>query len=205
VARLAAIAHHGVRFSRPCPERKIAVVGLGPIGMFSARIHAALGAEVVGGDLSESRVAQLESSGVRGVNTSGGMVAAFASVWPEGADVVIDATGVPAVALEAVELARDKPWDDDPSKEGARYLFQGSYPADVPVPYRPAFMKELSFYLPRNTQRCDMEAVLSLMAQGGLQVRDVISDVRPPEAAAETFKELRERTPGLMTVAFKWE
>lgn len=49
VSKLAAISHHGVALSLSGKGSRVAVVGLGPIGQFAARLHHAVGAKVVGG------------------------------------------------------------------------------------------------------------------------------------------------------------
>lgn len=63
IARLAAIAHHGVRLCPPQQGERIAVVGLGPIGHLSARLHALAGGNVLGVDVAASRVARLTAAG----------------------------------------------------------------------------------------------------------------------------------------------
>jgi 3-hydroxyethyl bacteriochlorophyllide a dehydrogenase len=204
IAKLAAIAYHGTRFSQPVEGKKIAVIGLGPIGQLSARTHAALGADVVGGDLSAERVQALEEAGVKAIVTTKDLKASFAAVFPEGADVVVDATGVPAVLPAAIEVAKDKPWDDDETKAGARFIVQGSYPAEFAIPYQAAFMKELTFYLTRSDQLGDIQAAIALMSAGKLSVRNLISDVRAPEDAPATYSELQQPGASLLTVAFKW-
>jgi 3-hydroxyethyl bacteriochlorophyllide a dehydrogenase len=203
-AKLAAISYHGARFSAPAAGKKVAVIGLGPIGQLSARIHHALGADVVGGDLLEARVALLKAAGVKGVNTLSGIKGAFAKYFPEGADVLVDATGVSALIPKILELAKDKPWDNSPV-EGARYIIQGSYAAGITIPYMDAFMKEVAFYIPRDMQRMDMEAVLALMAKGRLQTRDIISKVYKPEQAAEAYETLKDTSKVAGTVAFNWK
>jgi 3-hydroxyethyl bacteriochlorophyllide a dehydrogenase len=202
VAKLAGIAYHGVRLSRALPEEQVAVVGLGPIGQLSARLHAATGARVVGADLSPARAQRLREQGIEAVVPADGLAKAFAEIQPRGADVVVDSTGSPVVLREAITLAKEIPWDDQ-RIPGARLLIQGSYPNDFCLPYQEVFAKELTILVPRNVQSSDLEAVLDLMHRGRLKVRDLVSDVRPPEAAADAYRELRESRDG-MTVVFRW-
>ncbi len=203
-AKLASISYHGVRLSDPKAGEKVAVVGLGPIGQLSARIHHALGAEVVGGDLLDTRIELLKTTGTKGVNTAAGIKKAFAEHFPEGADVLVDATGVSALIPEIIELGKEKPWDNT-SVEGARYIVQGSYAADITLPYTDAFMKEITFYIPRDMQRSDIEAVITLMAEGRLQTRDIISAVYAPEDAVEAYETLKDTSKVSGTVAFNWK
>lgn len=203
LAKLAAIAYHGVRLSRPLPHERVAVVGLGPIGQLSARLHHAAGARVVASDLSVERVAIARSAGIEAIAVESSLADAYASVFPDGADIVVDATGAPGVLTQAMAVARDKPWDDTPVP-GARVLIQGSYPDEFPISYRAAFSKELTLLVPRDQQPTDLRAAIDLMQRGQLRVRDLISDVRAPEAAPETYAELRREKGRTLTVVFQW-
>lgn len=203
MAHLAAIAYHGARVARTAPGEQVAVVGLGPIGQLAARCHAVLGGRVVAMDRSPERVALARAAGITAVDAPGALTEALAPHMPGGADVVVDATGAPSALPHALALARDLPWDDAPTP-GARYLVQGSYPSAFSVPYQAAFVKEISFLLPRDAQPRDFRAVLDLMAAGRLAVRDLISAVRPAEHARQTYAEMQRGPGGTLTVAFDW-
>lgn len=203
VARLAAISLRGTRLALAGAGRKIAVVGLGPIGQLAARLCHMMGATVAGGDLLERRIDLLRAVGAQGVNTSAGIQEAFAHAFPEGADTVIDVTGVPALIPQIAALTKDKPWDDSQA-EGPRYIFQCSYAGDVKIPFREAFMKEMSFYCPRDTQASDIAACIHYVAEGRLQVRDMIDEVYAPGQAPEAYARLADRSKTNGTVSFKW-
>jgi 2-desacetyl-2-hydroxyethyl bacteriochlorophyllide A dehydrogenase len=203
LGHLAAIAYRGVRLGQARPHEIVANIGLGPIGMLSARLHRATGARVVAADLSPERVALAEAAGVEAFVPEGPLSEAFGKVLPEGADVVVDSTGAPAVLSQAIEVARDKPWDDS-AEPGPRLVVQGSYPAEVAVPYQEAFMKEMSLHFPRDVQPRDVRTVLDLTARGLLSARDIVTELRRPEEAPKTYAELREAPGVLMSVAFDW-
>jgi 2-desacetyl-2-hydroxyethyl bacteriochlorophyllide A dehydrogenase len=203
MAKLAAIAYHGVRLSRPSPHETVAVVGLGPIGQLSARLHALAGARVIGIDPFESRAEIARQAGVEAYRLQGSLTETWKGVCESGADVVVDATGSTDVLAEAIGLAKEKPWDDS-LVSGARYLIQGSYAAGVTIPYHPAFMKEIRFFLPRDHQPRDLRAVLDFMHRGKLKARDLVSEVHAPEDAPAVYAKLRESKDSLMTAAFRW-
>lgn len=203
IAKLAAIAYHGLRISRPRPNEKVAVVGLGPLGQLSARLHAMAGAHVVSADVSEERVAFARGSGLEAIQVRGTLSETFAEVFQQGADLVVDVTGVPQVLRQSTELARSKPWDDSP-EAGARLLLQGSYPGEFELDYRELFGRELTILLTRDQQPRDIRDVLDLLARRTFEVRDIISDVRPVATAPRTYAELRAAKAGLLTVAFDW-
>jgi len=205
MAKLAGIAHRGFRLSRPMAYEKVAAVGLGPIGQLSARLHAVSGAHVVGADLSEARVSLLEAAGVDAVLPGKGLAEAFASVFPSGADVVVDSTGVNGVFRQVFALAKDFPSRNGDAPRGARILMQGSYPGDVAFDYHDFFRKEASIHLPRDCQPEDIAAALDLMRRGKLKTRDLVSEVYAPERAAEAYQTLLEGKGDTLTVAFDWK
>lgn len=203
VAKLAAIAYRGVRLSNPRTHETVAVIGLGAIGLLAAQLHALSGARVVAADLFPYRVANAQKAGLEAFVPQGNLGEAFRAYFPNGADVVVDATGVPSVLAQAIEVARDKSWDDSPEL-GARVVIQGSYAGEFSLPYAPVFMKELSLYAPRDVQPRDIRAMLDLMARGKLHLASLISEVRAPETAPQTYVALADPGAELITVAFKW-
>jgi 2-desacetyl-2-hydroxyethyl bacteriochlorophyllide A dehydrogenase len=203
VARLGAIAYHGVRRSRPCAGETVAVIGLGAIGQMAARVHALSGARVVAADLSALRVEIARAAGIEAFVPEGAdLEAAFKQRLPEGADIVIETTGAPALLHQAVKIAREQPRTDE-AIDGARILIQASYPEDFAVSYMAAFRKELTFLLPRDKQSCDITSVLELLSAGKLRARDLISEVASPENAPEIYRRLQTHQ-GLITAAFDW-
>jgi 3-hydroxyethyl bacteriochlorophyllide a dehydrogenase len=203
LAKLAAITYHGVRLSRPLPHEKVAVVGLGPIGQLAARLHALTGAQVVGADLSAARIDQARRAGLSVRSSADGLAAAFAEDFPDGADVVVDSTGVSAVLAQTFALLRPSAWDRALS-ERPRLLVQGSYPGDISFDYHSAFRPEVTLYFPRDQQPEDIGHVLGLMARGLLRAGDLITQVFAPEDAPEVYRTLREDKDALMTAAFRW-
>jgi 3-hydroxyethyl bacteriochlorophyllide a dehydrogenase len=203
VARLAAIAYHGLRMSRPLAHEQVAVVGLGAIGQLAARLHAMTGAPVVAADLSANRVEIARAAGIEAFVPKSGLLAGFRDYLPDGADILVEATGNPGVLPEAIPIAREQPYDDSVTP-GARLLLQASYPGEFSIPYQAAFRRELQILIPRDRQPRDMRTALDLIRTGRLQVRDLVTEVRPPEDAPEIYQALREARPGLITAAFRW-
>jgi len=203
VARLVAIAYHGLRLSHPQPHENVAVIGLGIIGQLSARLHALTGARVVAADLSPFRVEAARSAGIEAIVPGVELAESMRGLLPDGAEVVVDATGLAAVLPEAIRIARDLPYDDAPN-QGARLLIQGSYAGEFTVPYQAAFRKQLSILLPRDRQPRDMRAALDVIHRGKLQVRDLVTRICAPEEAPEVYAALRDPAAGLLTAVFRW-
>lgn len=198
ITHIAAISYHGMRLSRPMAHETVVVIGLGIIGQFAARLHALSGADVLGIDLAEDRVQQIRDAGIEAVSS----LDEARSLLPNGADVIVDATGANAVFADAIEFAREISWDDS-LEPRSRYLVQGSYAEDFCVPYQAAFSKELSFWLPRDSQPRDFRSILDFMGRGKLPVRDMISEVASPADAPNIYRALQNRE--LLTAAFQWQ
>ena len=203
IARIAAIAYHGVALARPRSHEKVAVIGLGPIGQFAARCHHLAGAHVLGVDMDPRRVEILKNAGVEAVVTTGSLREALTPVFPGGVDILVDATGFAPVMREAVELMRPLPWTPEPG-EGPKYIIQGSYADTFSMPYQEAFMNELEIRIPRDSTPGDLRAVMDFVARKRLLAKDLVSEVATPDKAAEIYSRLGEKGTPLLTVAFDW-
>jgi bacteriochlorophyllide a dehydrogenase len=201
--KLAAIAYHGVRLARSAPHERVLVVGLGPIGYLSALLHSTTGAQVIAVDVAPERVEVARESGLDARLAQGGIGAALSEESPPGFDVVVDATGHEPAIDEIIAMARDLPWDNSLAR-GARYVIQGSYADRFSVPPLAAFEKELAFLMPRDHQRRDIEAVLSLLTRGKLDLSALTTDVRSPRDAAEVYGRLAGDKGSTLTTVFDW-
>jgi 2-desacetyl-2-hydroxyethyl bacteriochlorophyllide A dehydrogenase len=204
LSKLGAIAYRGVRAAGTHPHDQVAVIGLGPIGQLAARMHGLTGARVVAADVAPDRVALARAAGIEAVVAEQGLVAALAPLQPQGADVVVDATGAAPVLQQSILLAKSKPWDNTLT-EPTRLIVQGSYPENVVFDYQQAFMRELAVHFPRDNQARDVQAVLRFLASGRLKVRDLISEVCAPCDAQGVYTALRAAKPGLVTAVLRWE
>jgi len=203
LAKLGAIAYRGVRAAGTRPHEEVAVVGLGVIGQLSARLHRLAGARVVAADLSPDRVALAKAAGIEAVVPQEGLTAAFRTLQPAGADVVVDSTGALPVLQQSVLLAKAKPWDNTLT-EPTRLVIQGSYPENVIFDYHQAFFRELAVHFPRDNQTRDLQAVLRFLGSGRLKTRDLVSEICPPGDAPRIYSALRAAKPGLLTAVFQW-
>jgi 3-hydroxyethyl bacteriochlorophyllide a dehydrogenase len=211
LAKLASIAYRGVRVAGTRPHEQVALLGLGLIGQLAARLHRLAGARVVAADLRADRVAIARAAGVEALLLSiegdgggeRGLAKSFARAMPGGADIVVDASGAPALLLEAIRLIRTKPWTDELT-EPARVVIQGSYPETATFNYEDAFTRELTIHFPRDSQPRDHRAVLRLLAESRVTFKDLLSGVHPPDDAAAVYAALRAGQTGLITAAFQW-
>jgi 2-desacetyl-2-hydroxyethyl bacteriochlorophyllide A dehydrogenase len=202
--KMASIPYHGVRLCAPLPEEKVAVIGLGAIGHMAAKLYTATGAHVVACDTVPARVEAARKAGVTAEVVKGTLKDTFAPHFPDGADAVVDCTGVPAVFAQSLAVCRELPWGDHLTP-GPRFVVQGSYPATVEVPYAEAFVRELSMVFPRSDQDRDKVILFDMIRRGAISMDSVITAVREPEQAQETYSQLKDPDSGVMTVVFSWK
>jgi 2-desacetyl-2-hydroxyethyl bacteriochlorophyllide A dehydrogenase len=203
LAKLVAIASRGVTLTKPTAETKVAVVGLGPIGLLSARLFQAAGAQVLAVDRIPERRDLASKGGLHTTEPEPTIAAAVQAHFQTLADVVVDATGVAAVLPDSMAAARDLPWMDRDHLDGPTLVIQGSYPGDFCLPYQSAFRKELAVRVPRDNTPKDLKNAISLLAEGKLKVTDLLTEIAPPQAAPEVYAKLRtDRT--WLTAAFRW-
>ncbi|MGF1632985.1 MAG: zinc-binding dehydrogenase [Phycisphaerae bacterium] len=175
--KLLAIAQHGVWLADPRPGDDVAVVGLGLIGQFVARLLAAIdGVRVQAGDVAETRVRVAQAAGTNAVLLG----ADLAPLSDDAFDIVFDATGHPPVLSEALRLLRPTPWGT--RRRPPALVVQGSYAEGFTLPYDPAFRKETRLLITRDEGPADRQAVLNLLASGKLNIDDILSHEINPEA-----------------------
>jgi 2-desacetyl-2-hydroxyethyl bacteriochlorophyllide A dehydrogenase len=202
LAKLVAIALRGCRIAEPKPSDNVAVVGLGPIGLLSLRQFHAAGANVLGVDQDASRVDRAKKDGVAASLVTGTIQQAVFSHFGQGADIVVDATGVPAVLPLSIRAARELPWDQS-HLVGPKVVIQGSYPDPFTLSYNDCFLKELQILTPRDHTPANLVEAVGMVADGTIKVDDLISWSGHVGSAPDVYARLRaDRT--IMTAVFDW-
>ncbi|MDH3944233.1 MAG: bi-domain-containing oxidoreductase [Anaerolineae bacterium] len=186
---LAAIALHGFRLAEVQVGARVAVIGLGLLGLLSVEIAKAAGCSVFGIDLDTKRVKLAEAKGAKAVGRKGAEAAAGAFTGGSGFDAVLicaDATSNDPVEL-AAEVARDRgsviavgavgmeiPRGKYFQKE-LRFRVSRSY---GPGRYDPAYEEKGQDYpagFVRWTEGRNFEAVVDLMASGKLNPSNLVT------------------------------
>lgn len=202
MARLLAIALRGVSVATPTIGERVAVIGLGVIGLFSARAFAAAGADVLALDQSPDRAQIAGLTGIRTAVVERNLPEPVLALWPDGADIVVDSTGVRVVLDHAIACGRERTWDDH-EEQGCRIVLQGSYPGDAHFNYQSAFLKEASLLLPRDCQPHDIKLALEMMADARVSTLG-IRDIQPAESAPEIYHSLLEGHREPPTCVLAW-
>lgn len=176
------VAWHGVRIGGVVPGQRVAVVGGGGLGLVTVAAASAQGADEVG---LEARYPHQRSAGERlGASPAG-----------DAYDVVVLTAATEGAAARAVELARP----------GGTVVVLAVYgtPA-MPMPFLPAFMKELrvvhSMAYCRHAGGRDVELGAAMLAARPEIAEAVITHRFPIDDAAEAFRVAADRRAGAIKV-----
>jgi predicted dehydrogenase/threonine dehydrogenase-like Zn-dependent dehydrogenase len=208
-ATLGAIALHGFRLAEPQVGERVAVIGLGLVGLLAVGVAQAGGCSVLGIDLDPRRVEVAKAMGAHAVGRAGAEAAAAAFSRGQGYDVVLvcadtpsadplelaaavarDRARVVAVGAVGMQLSRKAYYDKELSLRVSRSYGPGRYDPTYEqegVDYPAAYV--------RWTEGRNLEAVLNLMATGKLDVQPLISHRFPIERAAEAYDLITSGAP----------
>jgi predicted dehydrogenase/threonine dehydrogenase-like Zn-dependent dehydrogenase len=205
---LGAIALHGFRLAKPQLGERVAIIGLGLLGLLSVGIARAAGCAVLGIDLDPGRVELARQLGAEAVVRSQAQEAAASFSRGRGCDVVLICADTPSA--DPVELAgliaRDR----------AAVVAVGA--VGLHLPRKVYYEKELSFINSRSygpgrydpgyeehgqdypigyvrwTEGRNLEAIVDLLAQRRLDVNPLISHRFPIEQASEAYELITGKT-----------
>ena len=210
---MGAIAMHGNRVAGIELGESVVVVGLGVVGQLAATLaHLSGGMPVIAIDLDDFR---LQKAGARGLDTcvDPNTVEDLPAVVREhctedGSNVVIEATGNPAVYPTAVKLACT----------AGRVVALGSPRGKVEMDFfADVHLREVSIIGAFQPMTPDADhtyyhwakgrergLVMRLMSSGRLPVEDLITHVAKPEHCQETFCMLADAPQDALGVIFDW-
>jgi predicted dehydrogenase/threonine dehydrogenase-like Zn-dependent dehydrogenase len=211
-ATLGSIALHGVRLAEIQLGERVAVIGLGLIGLLTVQILRAAGCRVLGVDLDPDRVRlALEVGADAACAPAEAGAAAAALTGGSGADAVLVTAGT--ASNEPVELAGAL------ARDRARVVVVGAVGMDLPRP--PFFEKELSFRVSRSygpgrydpvyeeggvdypigyvrwTENRNLSAFLELVASGAVRVEPLVTHRIPITEGARAYGLLAGGEPAL--------
>jgi 2-desacetyl-2-hydroxyethyl bacteriochlorophyllide A dehydrogenase len=164
---------------RVLPGEVTVVLGLGGVGIHAALIAAAAGAHVIGVDLGPDKLDGARRAGVPSVLDGAEAPERVPLLAPEGVDVVLETTGVPALLETARRMLRP----------GGRIVGVGYQVGEtMAVSSDRLVLLEQSVIGSRYASRSDMERVIRMVADG--TVRPVIDEVLPLERLNEGVERL---------------
>ena len=207
-ATLGAIALHGFRLAQPQLGERLAVIGLGLLGLLTVRIARAAGCQVFGVDLDPRRVELAVQAGAEAVLRDQAEEAALSWSRGQGADCVLICADTPSddPVILAGAIARDR----------ANVVAVGA--VGLNFPRAVYFQKELNFVNSRSygpgrydpnyeeggqdypigfvrwTEGRNLAAIVDLIASDNLDVRPLISHRFPIEKAPEAYELITGKT-----------
>jgi 2-desacetyl-2-hydroxyethyl bacteriochlorophyllide A dehydrogenase len=210
---MAAIAMHGVRRAKIELGEGVVVLGLGVVGQLALSLAQLAGAlPLIGLDLDVERRSLAQRRGADRVLDSADTDATVAAVQQvcagDGADLVIEATGKPAVYPMAARLART----------GGRVVALGSPRGTVEMDFlRDIHLREVDLigaiqpvtpeadhiYYPWTKDR-DRRLLLQLMSRGRLTASDLITHRAQPQECQNIYEMLADRPQEALGVVFDW-
>ncbi len=204
-SKVAGIALHGVRRTLTEPGDRVVVVGQGLIGQLHARIQAAFGRRVIATDIIPWRLERSRAGGaLLTINAREEDVErAVRGVWPEGAQVAIEASARQAGIEQCVALLRERQWGGDDRMPVL--MLQGSYPETIRLDPLTIFRKEFWVVNSRDTDPRDLVGAACMIGARGLDVSDLITLKAKPQDADQAFREVLEHPERHFTCVFEWE
>ena len=215
---MAAVSITALRVADIALGDTVAVFGLGPVGNLAAQLFRLSGCNVVGIDLSEKRRELARQCGITHLFESG-KIAKEAVLDLTGGKLcrsVVEATGVPAVAEEAITLAgkqgefillgsprgehrtdltpflnRSHIWDN------GCVTIKGAHEWRFPV-------KEDAQGHGRHSIERNIHCILNLIAENKLQVAPLLTHLASPIEAEKMYEGLRKEKDKYLGVVFDW-
>lgn len=160
---------------------RVAVIGLGGVGIHAAQIARAAGARVVGFDIGGVALAAARTLGLEARRSDEADVvpSLVAEMDGEGADVAVDTVG----STDTLRLAIDA------IRPGGRVVCVGYLPSNsLTVATSRVVLSEIEVIGSRFAHRDDLERAVALVADG--HVQPVVGMVRPLEEVNEVFEAL---------------
>ena len=170
---------------------RVLIIGAGPIGLLLSQSIQLQGAsEIVQVDKNHTRLALAKTLGAARVEST------LDAVGDKDFDVVVDATGVPALMEKTLAFARP----------GGKILLFGVPPAHATVtfPAFPIFRQGLTILSSFTSVRNSIQAV-RLLGSGNIDVRSLVSHRLPLSGLADGIALLEQGKEGVLKVLIKPE
>ncbi len=198
---LGAIALQGLRLAQPQLGERVAVIGLGLLGLLTVQMARAAGCLVFGIDTDDQRVALARSMGITAVQRRSAEEAGL-GLYPAGFDCVLICADTKS--SDPVELAGAL------TREKGSVVAVGAVGMDIPR--RPYYDKELQFTVSRSygpgrydpqyeefghdypfgqvrwTEGRNLEAFVGMLASGAVDVKPLITHRIPVDHGAEAYE-----------------
>jgi threonine dehydrogenase-like Zn-dependent dehydrogenase len=215
--RMAAVSISALRVSPPELGDYVVVQGLGLVGNLAAQLFSLSGASVIGIDICARRLALAKACGIKfQIDPANGDVKeqALKITGGKGAATVVEATGIPSMAVSAFDLAakggdivllgspRGKCEGDITGLLNKVHL-SGNGCVSLKGAHEWRYPLKASEGCKHSIQR-NCEILLSLIADGSLKARPLITQVAPPSDCQSIYQGLLNDKDNYTGVVFDW-
>jgi L-iditol 2-dehydrogenase len=182
-------AVHFVNDMTPVEPGDLAVIlGIGPIGLFSAQLLRLAGADVlmtgIRVDTERFKIAEkLELEAVNVDEVDPVELVMERTSW-RGADVAFIAVGAPSTVHQAVRLVRKR----------GHVTVVGIFPGDVSVPMTTVVRREITLAGAYDARAPNFQEAISLMNSGRIKASDLATHRFPLEEAERAFEVAKSKT-----------
>ncbi|KAI2626022.1 GroES-like protein [Hypomontagnella submonticulosa] len=185
-----AVAVHIVRQAAVTPGQSVVVMGAGPVGLLCAAVARAFGAsKVVSVDIVESKLNFAKSFCSTHTYISQRVPAEQNAAnirkeadLPDGADVVIDASGAEPSIQTSLHVVR----------MGGTYVQGGMGKADITFPIMAMCLKEVTAKGSFRYGSGDYKLAVELVAAGKVEVKRLVSGIVAFKEAEDAFKKVKQ-------------
>ena len=180
---------YGLQRAAPALGDRVLIFGAGPIGLLLMQaVRRAGAAQVVVTDLQRERLALASDLGAEVVvpaQGGGDQPAALRQMAPQGYDLVVDATGVPAVVARCFDYVTP----------GGKVLLFGVCPEDATIPFSPfdLYRRDVSVY-GSFALNVTFGPAIELLRAGAVRVQPLISHRVPLEQFPQALEMARTRS-----------
>jgi 2-desacetyl-2-hydroxyethyl bacteriochlorophyllide A dehydrogenase len=213
--RLATIPFTSIRVSNIELGDWVVVMGLGIIGNFAAQLAQLQGANVIGVDVNEKRCAKAQACGIRHtVNsaTPGWKEEVRKLARNQGISTLIDATGLSAVIVDAVDLVAPYGEAILLGSPRAEYVTNATSIFNrIHLPGFTNFKGALEWRYPtfkdefvKHSIERNSEIVMDLILEGKLNIKPLFTHEIAPEKAPFAYKGLKTKPDEFIGVVFNW-
>ncbi len=210
---MAAISMHGIRIARIKLGEAVAIIGLGLVGQFAVSLAKLSGGlPVIAIDLNEQRLARAKQRGADACinpNKVKDVTAAVRKFCTEdGANCVIEATGIPKVYPVAVRLAcfAGRVISLGSPRGSVEFdFFNEVHLREVSIlgAFHPCTPEQTNVYFPWTKDR-ERNLILRLLNEGKISAEDLITHVARPGDCLKIYNMLADSPHDTLGVVFDW-
>ena len=193
---VASVSRSGVRITKVQPGDLVAVIGLGMIGQMSAQAARRAGARVIATDVIAARCeAAATHSADRVVDGStGSLEDAVREEKPDGADVVIETTGIASMYDRCRDLIRHE----------GKIMMQGYYADPIVIEFHPTHLTRASVTFPCGWDDEFNDVLADEMETGKIVIDPLITHRVPYRDAADAYDLVMEHPEQSLGMVLDW-